>query len=105
MLPAAGPGEAVEEAPRLLLLYLADRRRAAHPASASARTFLLCQAFAEEVINLQASCQLMGGCRGAWGTGEGAGPAFPGLRAARSWLVVSARTRCWGPLVNPCSLG
>lgn len=31
------------EAPRLLLLFLADRRRAAHTSAASARTFMLCQ--------------------------------------------------------------
>ena len=57
---AAGPPGSVpasaclgEEAPRLLLLYLSDRRRAGHPSAASARTFMLCQGFAEEVTNLQ----------------------------------------------------
>lgn len=43
---AAGPSAGIdlgEEAPRLLLLYLADRRRAAHTTATSARTFLLCQ--------------------------------------------------------------
>lgn len=32
-----------EEAPRLLQLFLADSRRAAHTSASSARTFLLCQ--------------------------------------------------------------
>ena len=54
---APGGGAALadlsEDAPRLLLLFLADRRRSGHSAAASARTFLLCQAFAEEVTNLQ----------------------------------------------------
>lgn len=38
-----------EEAPRLLLLFLADRRRAAHTSAASARTFLLCQVHAGQL--------------------------------------------------------
>lgn len=45
-LPAlldAGSRDVSEEAPRLLLLYLADRWRAAHASAASARTFMLCQ--------------------------------------------------------------
>ncbi|PSC68988.1 nipped-B B isoform X2 [Micractinium conductrix] len=50
---AEGSGDPSEEAPRLLLLFLADRRRAAHASASSARTFMLCQAFAEEVTNLQ----------------------------------------------------
>ncbi|KAL4427666.1 hypothetical protein ABPG75_001755, partial [Micractinium tetrahymenae] len=48
-----GSADVAEEAPRLLLLHLADRRRAAHASTTSARTFMLCQAFAEEVTNLQ----------------------------------------------------
>jgi hypothetical protein len=65
-----------EEAPRLLLLYLSDRRRAGHPSAASARTFTLCQGFAEEVTNLQkagaadealvAKLVQVGGCAGGW---------------------------------------
>ncbi|PRW45458.1 nipped-B isoform X2 [Chlorella sorokiniana] len=53
---AAGGAESddlAEQAPHLLLLFLADSRRAAHTSATSARTFLLCQAFAEEVTNLQ----------------------------------------------------
>ena len=38
-----GSGDPSEEAPRLLLLFLADRRRAAHASASSARTFMLCQ--------------------------------------------------------------
>ena len=58
--PATGPSSSAgasadlgEEAPCLLLLYLSDRRRAGHASAASARTFTLCQGFAEEVTNLQ----------------------------------------------------
>ena len=38
-----GSGDLGEEAPRLLLLYLSDPRRAGHASAASARTFMLCQ--------------------------------------------------------------
>lgn len=43
--PAGGAesDDLAEEAPRLLQLFLADSRRAAHTSAASARTFLLCQ--------------------------------------------------------------
>jgi hypothetical protein len=91
-----GSDDVAEEAPGLLLAYLSDPRRASHAATASARAFLLCQAFAEEVTHLQkagaAQEQLTeklvqvgakarggegGGERGGGG-GEGGGLSGPG---------------------------
>lgn len=54
----SAPADLAEDAPRLLLAYLADRRRGGHASAASARTFLLCQA--RGGMGLLAACSLLG---------------------------------------------
>lgn len=56
-LLSAGSADIAEEAPRLLLLYLADRRRATHASAISARTFMLCQVSLE--VPSQVEIQLL----------------------------------------------
>ncbi len=53
MLCAGPSSTGADPAKQLLLGYLADRRRGDAELCASAREFMLCQAFADEVTDLQ----------------------------------------------------